>query len=246
MQKKKYLKENYINSSKETIGTIRREVTYKQKKVLEYIYKFWKEKKYTPTAYEVKAFFGYNKVRAAQDHIYSLLRKGMLYCPYKKTVSRNLAITNKGFDFLKVIEIYSINNEKIKFHIIDNIKDFLNRNINKKDVFFDVKIFNDRIKELKNKYEFFIYVYKGLTNKKQGVYTDDKLLIKIQNKPENGEMVLVQYDEKVKIVKYYNEGDSVEIFDIETNKKEKIDIEEIIEGDFIIYGVVEGIIRSFI
>ena len=40
MQKKKYLKENYINSSKETIGTIRREVTYKQKKVLEYIYKF--------------------------------------------------------------------------------------------------------------------------------------------------------------------------------------------------------------
>ena len=59
-------------------------------------------------------------------------------------------------------------------------------------------------------------------------------------------MVLVQYDEKVKIVKYYNEGDSIEILDIETNKKEKIDIEEIIEGDFIVYGVVEGLIRNFI
>lgn len=74
-----------------------REVTSRQKEVLEYIKHFHSIFRYSPSTRDVSQHFGFNQT-AATNHINSLLRKGMVERPARK--QRVLLLTSAGHAFL--------------------------------------------------------------------------------------------------------------------------------------------------
>jgi len=162
-------------------------LTTKQKKILDYIYKFLNDNSYPPTYQEIASKFNF-AIGTVQDYITALTKKG--YLERKKDLSR-------GFRLMRNSEGQQIPKNKNEYDVIPvygNVAAgepiFANNNI-------EGYIAIEKIK--KGHHIYFALKVKGDSMKDSGIYDGDLVIVKKQDYADDGDVVIALIEDEATV-----------------------------------------------
>jgi len=205
-----------------------RNLTKRQKKILDFVKDFIKKHDYAPSYREIAEYFHYNSLATVADHIEALQQKG--YLKKDPTMARSLQLT--AIADKKVYEIPLLGTiaagEPIEAiptsETIQIPKDMMGKNV------FALKVRGDSMIE-------------------EGIFNGDYVIIEPCQNAKNGEIVVALIDnERATLKKFYKEKNGLRLEAANSKMKPirfRYEPGEAKTDKVLIQGRVKGIIRKF-
>lgn len=200
-------------------------LTKKQKLVLDYIKKFQAENKYPPSVRQICSAIDLNSPATVHVHINHLVEKGFL----KRSDSGNRAI-----EILVDNEYEDKKLEIKKLPLVDPNKD--------DDITLAIEesreLFTIPTSLIKEKGEYFAYLINDNSMNQKGIYQNDVAILKKNNKANNDDIILVEYNNIINLKEYCKDKEGLTL---------KGDIESITtkDNEINIIGKVVGLYRNY-
>lgn len=200
-------------------------LTKKQKLVLDYIKKFQAENKYPPSVRQICSAIDLNSPATVHVHINHLVEKGFL----KRSDSGNRAI-----EILVDNEYEDKKLEIKKLPLVDPNKD--------DDITLAIEesreLFTIPTSLIKEKGEYFAYLINDNSMNQKGIYQNDVAILKKNNKANNDDIILVEYNNIINLKEYCKDKEGLTLKD---------DIESITtkDNEINIIGKVVGLYRNY-
>lgn len=200
-------------------------LTKKQKLVLDYIKKFQAENKYPPSVRQICSAIDLNSPATVHVHINHLVEKGFL----KRSDSGNRAI-----EILVDNEYEDKKLEIKKLPLVDPNKD--------DDITLAIEesreLFTIPTSLIKEKGEYFAYFINDNSMNQKGIYQNDVAILKKNNKANNDDIILVEYNNIINLKEYCKDKEGLTLKD---------DIESITtkDNEINIIGKVVGLYRNY-
>lgn len=202
-----------------------KELTARQQQVLHFIQDFTEENVYPPSVREIAEHFSIS-IKAVQDHIAALRRKGYLSQSAKR--SRSLKVLKETrpevqkSSFVEIPLIGTIAAGKPLF-CDENYEDTLH---------FSQEFVKDGEK-------YFALHVRGTSMKDAGILDGDIAIIKQSNSASNGEIVVALIDESVTLKRFFKEATRIRL------QPENPEFKPIYSQDVQILGVLANILRTY-
>ncbi|HEC92637.1 MAG TPA: transcriptional repressor LexA [Candidatus Atribacteria bacterium] len=205
-----------------------RNLTKRQKEILEFIKKTTFKKGVSPTFREIMQFFGFKSIKTVQDHLRLLEKKGYI----KKDPNKSRSIVLDDFskalkDTIRVPILGQISAGK-PILAEENIQGYINL-----DKFL-----------IKHSKDIFALKVKGDSMINAGILDGDYVIVKKQSIVENGEIVCILIDTEATIKRFYKKDSSIELKP-ENEKYQSLIIKEGFTEQIVILGKVIGVIRRY-
>lgn len=167
-----------------------REITERQKEVLDFISGYVHTHAYPPTIREVAEFFSIS-IKGATDHIVALKKKGFLKQGDKKSRTIELVKTGKeeGDDFTEIPILGTVAAGQ-PIMAVENMDGAIRMHKS----------------YLKNSGKYFALRVQGDSMEEAGIMDGDTAIIESQNTVHNGEIAVVMLDEAVTLKTFYREN----------------------------------------
>lgn len=201
-----------------------RGITERQQEVLDFIASFSDANCFPPTVREISEHF-HISVRAIQDHIHALQKKGFLSVSEKR--SRSIRILENGnpkgaHPFFASVPILGSVRAGSPLLAEENLDGFLN-------------LAEPFISEGKN---YFALRVKGESMKDAGILEGDVAIVEEKNIADNGQIVVAVLDDAITIKRYFKEKNRIRL------QPENSTYNAIYTQDVRIAGIVACIVRS--
>lgn len=195
-----------------------KELTSRQRKILNFIHSFVEKKSFPPTLSEIAEQFGISPI-GARNHLLLMQKKGVLR--YIPGISRGIELLTPKQE----IPIYGSAPAGHPFTSQENVVDS-----------FVIQRYLTSSKEI-----FGIYV-RGDSMQNAQLSEGDLLFVDPKKEPRNGEIVVAAVEGEPTIKRYYREGGVITLRP--ENKKYKPIVISKSDENFKIYGVVVGMVRA--
>lgn len=200
-------------------------LTKKQKLVLDYIKRFQAENKYPPSVRQICSAIDLNSPATVHVHINHLVEKGFL----KRSTSGNRAI-----EILVDNEYEDKKLEVKKIPLIDLNKD--------NDITLAIneprELFTIPTSLIKEKGEYFAYIVNDNNMNKKGIYQGDVAILKKNNKANNNDVILIEYNNIINLKEYFKDKEGLTL-------KDDIEAKNTKDNAISIVGKVIGLYRSY-
>lgn len=196
-----------------------RQLTSRQRKVLNFIQSFLDKKPYPPTLSEIAEKFGISAV-GARNHLLLMQKKGVLR--YVPNISRGIELL---LPKRPEIPVYGSAPAGHPFTSQENIVDS-----------FAIQRYLTSSKDI-----FGVYV-RGDSMQDAQLSDGDLLFVDPKKEPRNGEIVIAAVEGEPTVKRFYREGETMRLQP--ENKKYKPIVVSKNDENFKIYGVVVGMIRA--
>ena len=208
---------------------MKKDLTLRQKEILEFITQFVEQNGYPPTYREIGSKFDIASTNGVKRHLDALQKKG--YLNIESNSSRAISITGdslSGADRDNSVEIPIIGRVAAGYPILaqENIEGTLNLDVNmigKKDNCFALKV-------------------KGDSMINAGIFEGDLVIITQQKDARNGDIVVALLDDEATLKRFYRDKTGVKLIP-ENESYKVIEINNL--SDFSIIGKVAGVIRWY-
>ncbi len=201
-----------------------KEITNRQKEVLDFISTFIKENGYPPTVREIGEHFGIS-LRAVQDHIAALQKKGFLSQSQKRARSLSVIDGVQRKDETVCIKVPLIGTIAPGKSLLN--KDNIDRYISLPDPF------------VKSGKSYFAIRVNGMSMKDAGIIEGDTAVVELLETVTDGQIVVAIVDGAVAIRRYYKETNGVRL------QAENPEFKPIFSEDVQIVGVLSSILRAY-
>jgi len=172
-----------------------KELTKRQKEVLNYIANYKDKHSYPPTIREIAEHFSMS-VKGAHDHITALRKKGQLKHEEKRP--RTLELTNsKKEDHSSIIDVPLLGSVAAGVPLMSE------ENFEK-----NIPIHSSHLKRNK---KYFALRVKGDSMSGAGILDEDIAIIEKQSVVNNGEIVVALLDDGVTLKRFFNEGARIKL-----------------------------------
>ncbi|MCL2720610.1 MAG: transcriptional repressor LexA [Treponema sp.] len=199
-----------------------KELTIRQKQVLNFIADYIKKNSYPPTIREIADNFSIS-VKGAHDHITALRKKGHLKHTEKRP--RTMGLTQKRPEDADLMEIPLLGSVAAGIPLLSEEN-------------FDGNIMFHRSMLRKNK-KYFALTVKGDSMSGAGIIEGDTAIIEKANTVRNGEIAVAVIDEAVTLKKFYRESTRIKL------QAENPAYKPIYSQDVKVLGRLFTIIRSY-
>ncbi|MCL2808557.1 MAG: transcriptional repressor LexA [Treponema sp.] len=199
-----------------------KELTSRQKQVLNFIADYIKKNSYPPTIREIAEHFAIS-VKGAHDHITALRKKGHLKHTEKRP--RTMGLTQKRPEDADLMEIPLLGSVAAGIPLLSEEN-------------FDGNIMFHRSMLRKNK-KYFALTVKGDSMSGAGILEGDTAIIEKVNTVRNGEIAVAVIDEAVTLKKFYRENTRIKL------QAENPAYKPIYSQDVKVLGRLFTIIRSY-
>lgn len=200
-------------------------LTERQREILDFIAQYCEDKSYSPAVREIAIHFKIS-IRAVQDHIIALQKKG--YIVQTQHVSRSIRIIKdlrQKEHILFVDKVPLVEVRDITKNILDedNIKGYINIPepfVRSEKKYFAFRVFDDSMKG-------------------SAILSGDIAVVEYCQKAENGQIALVVYDNTVCIRKYFEEDSRIRL------ESEGDEVQSVFCQSAPVYGTLVSIIRTY-
>ncbi len=202
-----------------------RNLTERQKEVLDFIIKFTDSNGFPPTVREIGDNFGIS-LRAVQDHITACQKKGFLSFAQKRSRSIRALKDSNQIDLhpyiakVPVISRYVPGKSAVCNENIDAYLNLTEPIVKKDKMYFAITV-------------------KGADMNDAGIFDGDTVIAELSENVSDGQIVVAVVDNSFTIRKFYREGDRIRL------QPENPDFQPIYTNDTIIAGVMVSLIRSY-
>lgn len=202
-----------------------KEITERQKEVLSYISNFTEENDYPPTVREISEHFNIS-LRAVQDHITALQKKGFLsQCQKRARSIRVLSDCRSKEDKLYVGKVPVLGTVAAGKPLLceENLDGYLN-------------LTEPFIRPGK---DYFALRVRGLSMINAGILDGDLAIIEQTNTAADGQIIVAVIDDAITLKRYYKESTRVRL------QPENPDFQAIYCQDVRIVGILSNIVRTY-
>lgn len=200
-------------------------LTYKQRCVLECIKNFIEKRKYPPTVREICAEMGVRSTSTVHGYLSRLEKEGFIKRDPQK--NRSIEIVNSEIEskgkFVKVPVLGKVAAGEPVF-AEDNAEEYF-------------PVMEEYLKGAEK--EYFILKVKGESMKEKGIYDGDYILVRKQSGADNGDIVVALIDDSATVKTFYKEKDFIRL------QPENSLMKPIIAKEVIILGKVVSLYRCF-
>jgi len=165
-----------------------KELTNKQREILDFVISYKNEKGYPPTIKEIMENFSFSSPTAVISHLIALEKKG--YIERVKKISRGI-ILKEEFLNIPILGKIPAGIPNIQYETIEG---FININ-----------------RELIGNGEFFSLIVKGDSMKDAGIFDSDYVIVKKDVEVKNGDIVVVFYNGEFTVKYIYKRKDYIEL-----------------------------------
>mgnify|MGYP002621318226 FL=1 len=200
-------------------------LTDRQREVLDYIAQYTEENGYPPTVRETSERFGVS-LRAIQDRIAGLQKKGYLSLSEKKSRSLRVLIderTDKKNAFVAKLAVVGTVAAGKPLLSEENIERY-------------VSVAEPLVRPGKN---YFALHVRGASMINAGILEGDLAVIEQCSDADNGQIVVAMVDNAITIKRFYREANRIRL------QPENPDFQPIYSQDVRIVGILAGILRSY-
>ncbi len=200
-------------------------LTDRQREVLDYIAQYTEENGYPPTVRETSERFGVS-LRAIQDRIAGLQKKGYLSLSEKKSRSLRVLIderTDKKNAFVAKLAVVGTVAAGKPLLSEENIERY-------------VSVAEPLVRPGKN---YFALHVRGASMINAGILEEDLAVIEQCSDADNGQIVVAMVDNAITIKRFYREANRIRL------QPENPDFQPIYSQDVRIVGILAGILRSY-
>ncbi len=201
-----------------------KEITNRQKEVLDFISSFIKENGFPPTVREIGLHFGIS-LRAVQDHIAALQKKGFLSQSQKRARSISVIDGTPRKDEVACIKVPLLGAIVPGKALLS--KENIDRYITLPEPL------------LKTGKSFFALRVNGMSMKNAGILEGDTAIVEINEAATDGQIVVASVDGAITIRRFYKESNGVRL------QPENPDFKPILSSDIKIVGVLSSILRAY-
>lgn len=201
-----------------------KEITNRQKEVLDFISSFIKENGFPPTVREIGEHFKIS-LRAVQDHIAALQKKGFLSQSQKRARSLSVIEDSKGAKETKCIKLPLLSN------VVPGKALLSNENIDK-----FLTLPEPFVKTGKS---YFATRVNGMSMKDAAIVEGDIAVIEITQSAADGQIVVAIVDGAVALRRFYKESDGIRL------QAENPDFKAIVGNDIEIVGILVSVLRAY-
>lgn len=201
-----------------------KEITNRQKEVLDFISAFIKENGYPPTVREIGEHFKIS-LRAVQDHIAALQKKGFLSQSQKR--ARSISVIDGDQPKAECCCI------KVPFlcAVVPGKSLLSKENIDK-----FISIPEPFVKQGKS---YFAIRVIGMSMKDAGIVEGDTAIVEIAETAADGQIVVAVIDGAIALRRFYKESDGVRL------QAENPDFKPIVGNDVQIVGILSSLLRAY-
>lgn len=201
-----------------------KEITQRQKEVLDYISEFIKSNGFPPTVREIGENFGIS-LRAVQDHIAALQKKGYLSQSQKRARSISVLI-----DTNREGEAFST-----KVPVLGNV--LVNSDVmNEANFDGHVNLAEPFVRPGKN---YFALRVRGTSMKNAGILEGDLAVVEAASSAVDGQIVVAVVDDSVTLKRFYKETDRIRL------QPENPEFAAIYSNNVKIVGILSSLLRQY-
>ena len=196
-------------------------LTEKQQAVYRYIEQYIGARGYAPSFDEIRQHFGFRSFQSVQKHLKQLERKGMIRTG-RKNQKRAIALIEHGGStvVLPMAGLVAAGRpiDPVEQHETVDVPD-----------------------EMLGSGEYFALKVTGNSMIEEGIFDGDTIIIRRQKSAENGQTIVALVDGEATVKKYYNRGQTIEL----RPANPAMQPITVSRGDFMIQGVVVGLMRKY-
>ena len=203
--------------------TMSKQLTKRQKEILNFITQFSEEKGYAPSYREIGEYFELRSPATIHDHIQALKNKGYLKASFNEARSMELIAADK--DFSRSIDLPLLG--------IISAGEPIEAVMQYETVAVPAEFRIDRFNS-------YVLKVKGESMIEEGILDGDYVIIERNPSPKNGDVVVALLNNAyVTLKKFYREANRIRLQPANSKMK------PIYSTDPLIQGVVKGVIRKF-
>ncbi len=201
-----------------------KQITERQQEVLDFISKFTKENGYPPTVREIGEHFGIS-LRAVQDHIAALQKKGFLSQSQKRARSINILVDNHSESTTYVSKVPLLGTVAAGKPLLseENLDGFVN-------------LAEPFVRPGKS---YFALRVRGQSMINAGILEGDLAVVEQANTAVDGQIVVAVIDNAITLKRFYKEADRIRL------QPENPDFTPIYSRDVMIVGILSNIVRTY-
>jgi repressor LexA len=196
-------------------------LTEKQQAVYRYLRHYIEARGFAPSFDEIRRHFGFQSFQSVQKHLKQLERKGMIRTG-RKNQKRAIALIEHGGStvVLPMAGLVAAGRpiDPVEQHETVDVPD-----------------------EMLGSGEYFALKVTGNSMIEEGIFDGDTIIIRRQKSAENGQTIVALVDGEATVKKYYNRGQTIEL----RPANPAMQPITVSRGDFMIQGVVVGLMRKY-
>ena len=196
-------------------------LTEKQQAVYLYLQRYIEARGFSPSYDEIRQYFGFQSFQSVQKHLKQLARKGYIRMPGKNQ-KRAISLIAHGGSTV-VLSMAGIVAAGLPIEPVEQQETV------------------DVPEEMLGSGDYFALKVKGNSMIGEGIFDSDTIVVKKQGTAENGQTVVALVDGEATVKKYYRRKEGVELRPANPSMKPIF----IREGEFMIQGVVVGLMRKY-
>lgn len=197
-------------------------ITARQQEVLDFISDFTKENTYPPTVREIGTHFGIS-LRAVQDHIAALQKKGALSQSQKKARSLTLTQTKANLPFISKVPLLGTVAAGKPLLSEENLDGYVNLTepfVRPGKTYFALRV-------------------RGQSMVNAGILEGDLAVVEQAQTAVDGQIVVAVIDNAITLKRFYKESDRIRL------QPENPAFEPIYSRDVTIVGILSNIVRTY-
>ena len=199
-----------------------KQITERQQEVLDFISSFTKENKYPPTVREIGEHFKIS-LRAVQDHIAALQKKGYLAQTQKRARSLNVVTDSKDNPFVSKVPLLGTVAAGKPLLSEENLDGYVN-------------LTEPFVRPGKS---YFALRVRGQSMVEAGILEGDLAVVEQANTAVDGQIVVAVIDNAITLKRFYKEADRIRL------QPENAAFEPIYSREVTIVGILTNIVRTY-
>ena len=184
-----------------------KKINIKQKRIVEFIYKYTAVRKIPPTLYDLYRFFHFFNLIRTTNVINSLEKDGYLDVTKndKKIAPRSIKLTDKAYEDFGIVNIDKLKRNIFYVPVYDNFFQVENKEKNVNRIMLDADFYFNNLDSLPiiDKSNLFLYKTDIDLSKENNIIKGDYILVHRQNRTSLNNLVLVKTDNADFVVKKY-------------------------------------------
>ena len=199
-----------------------RGITDRQKEVLNYISSYTEENSYPPTVRDISEHFGIS-IRAVQDHLIALQKKGFLSQAQKRSRSIKVISENANQPFVGKVPLLGTVAAGKPLLCEENLDGYVN-------------LTEPFVRPGKS---YFALRVRGQSMINAGILEGDLAVVEQANLAVDGQIIVAVIDDAITLKRYYKEADRIRL------QPENPDFQPIYCQDVRIVGILSNIVRTY-